>query len=207
MQRIEKQKLVPVAVVEKKEHAEPLAQALLDAGMDIIEVTFRTEAAPEVIRRIRHAFPDMLVGAGTLLTPMQVDQAVDAGAAFGVAPGLNENVMDMAEELEFPFIPGVMTPSEMECGIERGCSLLKFFPASIAGGVKMLKAVGATYAHTGVKFIPLGGVNAENANEYLALDHVAAVGGSWVVNKTMIQNEKWDQITATTKAALDIIHG
>jgi 2-dehydro-3-deoxyphosphogluconate aldolase / (4S)-4-hydroxy-2-oxoglutarate aldolase len=204
MRQITQTRLVPVAVIDDVADAVPVAEALHESGVDIIEVTFRTAAAPEAIREIVKAFPDMLVGAGTLLDIYQVEQALQAGAKFGVAPGLNENVILKAIDLEFPFIPGVMTPSDVEKGLSLGCKLLKFFPAEAAGGIKMLKSMAGPYSHTGVKFIPLGGVNAANAVEYLREPIVAAIGGSWFVERKLVQARDWKTIRRLTAEALNI---
>jgi len=202
MQRIFEKRIVPVAVIDKADDAVPLAEALLAAGIDIIEVTFRTPAAEQSIRNVRKAHPDMLVGAGTILDTAQLQRAFDAGARFAVAPGLNETVVSKSLSLKLPFVPGVMTPSDVERGLALGCKLQKFFPAEVAGGVKMLKALAGPYAHTGVKFIPLGGINATNAPEYLALPIVAAIGGSWMVERKFIADKDWPAIrTLATEAA------
>jgi len=201
MQRIFEKRIVPVAVIDKADDAVPLAEALLAAGIDIIEVTFRTPAAEQSIRNVRKAHPDMLVGAGTILDTAQLQRAFDAGARFAVAPGLNETVVSKSLSLKLPFVPGVMTPSDVERGLALGCKLQKFFPAEVAGGVKMLKALAGPYAHTGVKFIPLGGINATNAPEYLALPIVAAIGGSWMVERKLIVDRDWPAIrTLATEA-------
>jgi len=204
MNQIAQTRLVPVAVIDDAADAVSLAEALHECGVDIIEVTFRTVAAPDAIREIVKAFPDMLVGAGTLLDIYQVEQARDAGAKFGVAPGLNENVILKALDLEFPFIPGVMTPSDVEKGLSFGCKLLKFFPAEAAGGLKMLKSMAGPYSHTGVKFIPLGGVNADNAAAYLREPIVAAIGGSWFVERKLVQAREWATIRKLTEEAVAI---
>jgi len=202
MKQILQKRVVPVAVIDKVEDAVPLAGALLAAGLDVIEVTFRTAAAADCIRAITHAHPGMLVGAGTLLDIAQVKQARAAGAQFGVAPGLNAVVVRASLDAGMPFVPGVATASDVERGLELGCKLQKLFPADVLGGVKLLKAFASPYGHTGVKFIPLGGVNAGNMAEYLALPIVAAIGGSWIVDKKLIAEKKWAEITALTKAAL-----
>jgi 2-dehydro-3-deoxyphosphogluconate aldolase / (4S)-4-hydroxy-2-oxoglutarate aldolase len=204
MKQIAQTRLVPVAVIDDAEDALPLAEALHEGGVDVIEVTFRTAAAPDAIRKIRAAFPDMLVGAGTLLDIFQVEQALDAGAKFGVSPGIRESVVMKALSLEMPFIPGVMTPSDVEKGISLGCQLLKFFPAEAAGGIPMLKALAGPYGHTGVKFIPLGGVNIDNARAYLDLPVVAAIGGSWFLDRKLIANREWEKITDLTREAAEI---
>lgn len=204
MNQIFAKRVVPVAVIEKVEDAVPLAEALLAAGLDVIEVTFRTAAAPDAIRAITGKYPGMLVGAGTLLDVQQVRQAREAGAQFGVAPGLNPTVVKAAHQAGLPFVPGVATASEVERALELGCRLQKLFPADVLGGVKLLKALAGPYGHTGVKFIPLGGIHQQNMAEYLALPVVAAIGGSWIVDKKLIAARQWDAITAATGAALDI---
>ncbi|MEI6085141.1 MAG: bifunctional 4-hydroxy-2-oxoglutarate aldolase/2-dehydro-3-deoxy-phosphogluconate aldolase [Verrucomicrobiota bacterium] len=204
MNQILQKRVVPVAVIDEVEDAVPLADALLAAGLDVIEVTFRTAAAPDAIRAITKAHPGMLVGAGTLLDVNQVRQAKDAGAKFGVAPGLNPTIVQASLAAGMPFVPGVATASDVERGLELGCKIQKLFPADVLGGVKLLKAFAGPYAHTGVKFIPLGGVNAQNMSEYLALPIVAAIGGSWIVDKKLIAEKKWGEITALTKTALAI---
>ena len=202
MNQILQKRVVPVAVIDKLEDAVPLANALLAAGLDVIEVTFRTAAAPDAIRAITQAHPGMLVGAGTLLEISQVKQARAAGAKFGVAPGLNETTVKASLELGMPFVPGVATASDVERALALGCKIQKLFPADVLGGVKLLKAFAGPYGHTGVKFIPLGGINSGNMTEYLALPIVAAIGGSWIVDKKLIGEKKWADITALTKAAL-----
>jgi 2-dehydro-3-deoxyphosphogluconate aldolase/(4S)-4-hydroxy-2-oxoglutarate aldolase len=204
MEQISKQRIVPVAVVDDSELAVPLAEALLAGGLSVIEVTFRTASAAQSISRIRSAFPAMLVGAGTLLNRDQLKAAVDAGAQFGVAPGLNEAIVTEAQRLGLPFMPGVMTASEVERGLALGCKLLKFFPAEAAGGTAMLKALSGPYLHTGVKFVPLGGIGPANLAEYLKPPIVAAVGGSWLVERKLISERGWAKITALTAEAVRI---
>jgi 2-dehydro-3-deoxyphosphogluconate aldolase/(4S)-4-hydroxy-2-oxoglutarate aldolase len=198
MNRILQKRVVPIAVLERAEDAVPLAEALQAGGLDIIEVTQRTDAAEQCIRNIKKAFPGMLVGAGTLLTVDQVKRAKAAGAEFGVAPGLNEMVIKASLDLGMPFVPGVATPSEVECALALGCKLQKLFPADVLGGVKLLKAFTGPFGHTGVKFIPLGGVNAQNAADYLALPIVAAIGGSWLASKKLVAEKNWAEITRLT---------
>lgn len=200
--RIAAKKVVPVVVLQDADHAEPLAQALLDGGLDIMEITFRTDAAEESIKRIRAAFPEMLLGAGTLLDAEQVTRAHAAGAVFGLAPGLNEDVYRNTRELGMAFAAGVMTPTEVHRALELGCQLLKFFPAGAAGGAKMLAAMAAPFEHRGVRFIPTGGIHSGNLGEYLALPCVAAVGGSWMVAPKLVQEGAWSEITRLTKEAL-----
>ena len=196
------QPVIPVIVIEDARDAEHLAESLLNGGMDVIEVTFRTEAAAEAITRIRKAFPEMLVGAGTVVTTEQAERAIDAGISFGLAPGLNPEIVNHFQSNEILFIPGVMTPSEIEQGLSLGCNLLKFFPAGVLGGVKMLKALSGPYASQGVQFCPTGGVNLNNMNDYLSLPAVSAVGGSWLATKQQIADKKWEVITQQVKDAL-----
>ncbi|MGB1129955.1 MAG: bifunctional 4-hydroxy-2-oxoglutarate aldolase/2-dehydro-3-deoxy-phosphogluconate aldolase [Haloferula sp.] len=195
--------VVPVVVLQSPEDAEPLAEALLAGGLDVIEITFRTSAAEESIRRIAARFPEMIIGAGTLLDTEQVSRARDAGATFGLAPGLNPEVVTKAKEAGMEFSPGVMTPGEIEAALSLGCRLQKFFPAMAAGGPGMLKALAGPYAHTGVKFIPTGGVNRQNMRDFLDLPVVAAVGGSWMVDQKLIASGSWGEITALTTDALE----
>jgi 2-dehydro-3-deoxyphosphogluconate aldolase/(4S)-4-hydroxy-2-oxoglutarate aldolase len=204
MDRILKKRVVPVVVLDDLAAATPLVEALLRAGQDVMEITFRTAAAPLAVKEIRRVFPQVLIGAGTLLTPEQVEQAVAAGALFGVSPGLNEKVIEKALALKLPMIPGVMTPSEVEKAMALGCKMLKFFPAEQAGGAKMLQAFWGPYAHTGVRFVPLGGINTANMGQYLALPAVAAIGGSWMVDKKLIAAKEWGKIEALSREALQV---
>ena len=200
--RILEQRIIPVATIERVEDAVPVAEALKAGGLGSIEITLRTAAAEECIAAIRRAMPDMLVGAGTILSTDQVDRVVERGAMFGVAPGLNPVVVRWAREKEWLFIPGVMTPSEVELALTLGCTLLKFFPAEQAGGAAMLKAMAGPYGHTGVKFLPLGGINIRNMADYLALPVVGGIGGSWLVDKRLIAAKDWPAITVRTREAL-----
>jgi 2-dehydro-3-deoxyphosphogluconate aldolase/(4S)-4-hydroxy-2-oxoglutarate aldolase len=200
-----KQRLICVAVIEQADDAVPLAEALLAGGLKGIEVTFRTAGAAEAIARIRQALPAMQVGAGTLLSADQVKQAVDAGAQFGVSPGLSEAVLNAARTANLPLFPGVITPTEVTRALELGWKHLKFFPAEAAGGVNMLKALAGPFGHTGVKFVPTGGITAANLPHYLALPQVAAVGGSWMAERKLVAVKAWSQITALTAGALHIV--
>jgi len=202
MESILKQRLICVAVVDKPEDAVPLAKALSAGGLNTIEVTFRTDAAAEAIRLIRRELPAMCVGAGTVLTPYQAAQAADAGAHFLVAPGLDESVLQAAKARNVTYIPGVVTPTEVGRALALKLKLLKFFPAEVSGGVPMLKALGGPFAHTGVKFVPTGGITAATLASYLALPTVAAVGGSWMAERDLIAKGDWDKITALTAEAM-----
>lgn len=202
LDEIAKRPVIPVIVIECVDDAEPLAEALLSGGMDIIEITFRTAAAAEAIERIRKAYPQILVGAGTVVTLEQAQRAIDAGVSFGLAPGLNPATVKYFQAQGTLFIPGVMTPSEIEQGLALGCKLLKFFPAGQAGGPAMLKALGAPYASQGLQFCPTGGVKLENMNDYLSLPIVSNVGGTWLATPQQIADKQWDVISKQVSEAL-----
>jgi 2-dehydro-3-deoxyphosphogluconate aldolase/(4S)-4-hydroxy-2-oxoglutarate aldolase len=200
-----KSRLVCITVVDNADDAVPFAEALLAGGLNVLEITFRTDAAADAIARIRRAVPNAVVGAGTLLTVDQVRQAADAGAQFGVAPGLNEAVVAETRALKMPLFPGVITPTEVDRALQLNCRHLKFFPAEAAGGVNMLKALAGPFAHTGVQFVPTGGITAALLPAYLALPQVAAVGGSWMAERKTIAEHAWPKITALTTEAMKII--
>jgi 2-dehydro-3-deoxyphosphogluconate aldolase/(4S)-4-hydroxy-2-oxoglutarate aldolase len=202
LENITRKRIIPVVVIEEESVAESLAETLLRAGMDVMEITFRTAAAAPAIRRIAAGFPEMTLGAGTLLDTDQVWRAAEAGARFAVAPGLNEKVVEAAGQAAMDMIPGIMTPSELEKALSLGCRTLKFFPAEQAGGVSMLKALEGPYGHTGMRFVPTGGINAGNLRSYLERPSVAAIGGSWMVEKKLIAARDWHQIEELTRAAL-----
>jgi 2-dehydro-3-deoxyphosphogluconate aldolase/(4S)-4-hydroxy-2-oxoglutarate aldolase len=200
-----KQRLICVAVIDKAEDAVPLTEALLAGGLNTIEVTFRTAGAADAIARIRKALPAAVVGAGTLLSPDQVKQAVDAGSQFGVSPGLSEAVSKAAQAHNLPLFPGCITPTEVMHARELGWKHLKFFPAETAGGVNTLKSLIGPFGHTGVKFIPTGGITAATLPNYLAIPQVAAIGGSWMAERKLVADKAWDKITALTVEAMKII--
>lgn len=207
MEEILREKIVPVAVIDRLEDAVPIARALLAGGLSTIELTLRTPVALDCLRIIRREVPDMKVGAGTVLTPEQVDQVIDAGAYFAVAPGLNPRVVAHAQKKNLPFYPGVMTPSDVEHALELGCLLQKFFPAAVAGGLDMIKALAGPYGHTGLKLIPLGGVNPKNLAEFISHPLVGAVGGSWLVDKKLVAARDWNGITRLVQEAVAIVKG
>jgi 2-dehydro-3-deoxyphosphogluconate aldolase/(4S)-4-hydroxy-2-oxoglutarate aldolase len=202
-----KQRLLCITSLDRADDAAPLAEALLAGGLGVMEITFRTAAAADAILRIRQSVPQMAIGAGTLLTADNVKRAVDAGAQFGVSPGLNETVLQMARELRLPFYPGILTPTEVDRALNLGWKHLKFFPAEPAGGAAMLKALAAPFAHTGVKFIPTGSINAVKLPDYLAIPQVAAIGGSWMAERKLVADKQWAKITALTAEAMKIIAG
>ena len=201
LERIQRTGVVAVLVVDRAEDAAPLAHALLDGGIDVLELTLRTEAAIDAIRAIKTEVPQMIVGAGTVLSVEQVQQVVVAGADFALAPGMNPAVVRAAQSAGLPFVPGVATPSDVERALECGCRVLKFFPAEPAGGLTYLKSMAAPYAHLNVRFIPLGGLNVENAGRYLDDPMILAVGGSWIAKRESIAAGDWASITALARQA------
>ncbi len=200
--------VIPVVVLDDPEDAAPLAKALTAGGLSCAEVTFRTDAAAESIRRIRAACPDMLVGAGTVLTAGQVEQAVDAGAEFIVSPGFDPEIVDLCLEKNIPVFPGCMTPSEVAQGVKRGLKVIKFFPAKQAGGLDMIRALSAPYPMA--RFMPTGGIGPDNLKSYLSCDKVLCCGGSWMVKKELIEKgafEKIRQLCAEAAALAASIRG
>lgn len=195
--------VVPVVKLDSADDALPLAAALKEGGICCAEVTFRTDAAEESIRRIAKEYPDFLVAAGTVLTPAQADAAMNAGASFVVSPGLNPEVVKHCLSKGYPIIPGVCTPSEVEMALSLGLKYLKFFPAEAAGGVKMIKAMAAPY--TMVKFMPTGGIGVNNLADYLNCKAVYACGGSWMVPADKISEGKFDDIALLTREACELL--
>lgn len=199
--RIKEAANIAVLVLDDEEKAIPLAEALIAGGVTAMELTLRTPAALRAMKRITAAFPQMIVGAGTVLRADQLAQARDAGATFAVAPGLNPAIVEKAMEIGIPFAPGVMTPSEIDRALELGCILQKFFPAEPMGGLKTLKAMVAPFKHLGPTFIPLGGLKPENTKEYLASPLIAACGGSWMCAPALIAASDWAAIRANAELA------
>ena len=195
--------IIPVVVINDVKDAEPLAKALCDGGLPCAEVTFRTDAAEESIRIMAEKFPEMLIGAGTVLTTEQVDRAVAAGAKFIVSPGLNPRIVKYCVEKGIVITPGTTNPSDVEQAIENGLEVVKFFPAEPAGGLKMIKAMAAPYV--GMKFMPTGGINPNNVREYLAYDRIIACGGSWMVDGKLVNAGEFDKITELVKEAVQIV--
>lgn len=195
--------IVPVVVLNRVEDAKPLAKALCDGGLKCAEVTFRTDAAEESIRIMSAEYPEMLVGAGTVLTINQVDRAVAAGAKFIVSPGFDPEIVDYCISKDIPVVPGCITPSEVAQGVKRGLEVVKFFPAEQAGGLAMLKAMAAPY--TTMKFMPTGGISAKNLAEYLSFKKIIACGGSWMVKADLVDAGDYEKITALTKEAVELV--
>lgn len=193
--------IVPVIAIQQIKDAVPLAKALVSAGVKVLEVTLRTECALDAIRLLKASVPEAIVGAGTVTNAMQYTQAVEAGAEFIISPGLTENILKASKAYSVPFIPGIATPSELMLAAEYGLSVLKFFPAEINGGINALKAFAGPFAH--VKFCPTGGVNEKNYRDYLALNNVLCVGGTWFVPKAAIEEGDFECIHQLAKQAID----
>jgi 2-dehydro-3-deoxyphosphogluconate aldolase/(4S)-4-hydroxy-2-oxoglutarate aldolase len=200
---MEKQKLIdliegygviPVIVMESPDQAMPLADALIEGGLPVAEITFRTQAAAHVIEALTKNRPELIVGAGTILSVENLLKAQACGAAFGVSPGFNPRIVEKAFELNFPFFPGIMTPTDIERALSAGVRILKFFPAEATGGLHMLEALSAPYEHLGVRFIPTGGINIHNLESYLRSKSVLGVGGTWIADKDAVSLRQWNTI-------------
>jgi 2-dehydro-3-deoxyphosphogluconate aldolase / (4S)-4-hydroxy-2-oxoglutarate aldolase len=196
-------KILPVIVLDKAEDIVPLGKVLAENGLPAAEITFRSDAAVEAIRLLRQAHPYMLIGAGTVLTREQVVAAKEAGASFIVSPGFNPNTVKACQELNIPIIPGTNNPSTIEAALEMGLTTVKFFPAEASGGVKMIKALLGPFNQ--LKIMPTGGVNASNINDYLAIPGVIACGGSWMVDKALVNAGNWDEIGRLTREAVKLV--
>lgn len=197
--------IVPVIKIDKVEDALPLAKALCAGGLPVAEVTFRTACAKDAIKTITTALPHMLVGAGTVLTIEQVEAAIEAGAQFIVSPGFNPKVVKYCVDKKIPITPGCTNPSDIEAAIELGLDVVKFFPAEASGGIKMIKALAGPF--TNIKFMPTGGINAKNLNDYLSFNKIVACGGSWMVDEALIKSGEFDKITELTKEAVSQMLG
>ncbi|QDT69071.1 KHG/KDPG aldolase [Planctomycetes bacterium MalM25] len=201
LKQLEEAGVVAGFSVERPQDAVPIAEALLSGGVRAIELTLRTPAGLDAVRAISAAAPEILLGVGTILTPEQGHEAHEAGAHFGVAPGFNPRIVKAAAEVGLPFAPGVATPSELEAALELGCHFLKLFPAGPLGGVDYLRSLTAPYKHLGVRFFPLGGLNADNMIDYLSEPSVAAIGGSWIVKDKHVEAGDWAAIAARAAEA------
>ena len=198
-EKLQALKVIPVIALKNADDAVPLGKVLVENGMPCAEITFRTPAAAQAIKNMRAAFPEMLIGAGTVLTSETVDEAIDAGVDFIVSPGFNPTTVKYCQQRNMPIIPGVNNPSLVEQAMEMGLTTLKFFPAGPSGGVSMLKSLTAVYP---VSFMPTGGVSPSNINEYLDIDAVLACGGTWMVPADLIDNQEWDKIAVLVKDAV-----
>lgn len=201
--RIRASGVVAVVILRDLEAAVPLARALVKGGIQAVELTLRTPAALPALAQMKREAPGILIGAGTVLSPSDLKAAREAGADFGVSPGVNLRVLEAAAREGFSFAPGVATPTDIEMALEHGCKLLKFFPAEQIGGLPYLRAISAPYEHLGVQYIPLGGLNEQLMTSYLERPNVAAIGGSWMVTPELVAAGEWDKIAALARQAVD----
>jgi 2-dehydro-3-deoxyphosphogluconate aldolase/(4S)-4-hydroxy-2-oxoglutarate aldolase len=197
--------IVAVLILDRVQDAVPVARSLVAGGVTAMELTLRTAVALEALETVRAEVPDMIAGVGTILTPDQVKLAKNSGAQFGVAPGTNAKVLAAAREAGLSFAPGVATPSDIEAGLEQQCDLFKFFPAEPCGGLSYLNTIAAPYLHLGIKFVPLGGLNAGNMASYLADSKIVAIGGSWLAPRDLIKSGSWEEITRLARQAITTI--
>lgn len=203
IEKLSKIGIVPVVVIDDAKDAVPLAKALIEGGLPCAEVTFRTSAAADSIKAMREAYPDMVVGAGTVLTKEEADKAKEAGAKFLVSPGLNPDIVRYAKELGLPMVPGTCTPGDVERALSLGLTDIKFFPAEASGGLPFIKALCGPY--TTVRFMPTGGLNKDNVRDYLAYPKIWACGGSWIAPKDLIASGNFKEIERRAKEAADIV--
>lgn len=202
-QQLAQVKIIPVIALDNAEDIIPLGKALADNGLPAAEITFRSDAAVEAIRLLRQAQPDMLIGAGTVLNREQAIAAKEAGATFVVSPGFNINTVKACQEIGIEIIPGVNNPSTVEAALEAGLTTLKFFPAEASGGINMLKSLLGPYGQ--IQLMPTGGINVNNVKDYLAIDGVYACGGTWMVDKKMINEGRWEEIGRLAREAADLV--
>lgn len=196
-------KILPAVNLPDDESALAIAEAFLEGGLDVMEVTFRTSTAASSIYAIKREFPSMKIGAGTILSPEQIIAAKDEGAQFGLAPGYQKSVVQEAKNQDFPFIPGISTPSEIERALNHDFRLLKIFPVADIGGPDYIKSLEGPYQHTGVNFLPMGGVNQSNLQSYLSCSSVTAIGGSWLAPRELVRNKDFNKITSIVRRSLD----
>ena len=206
LDKITKSKIVAGFSVQNLDDAIPIAKSLMEGGINVIELTLRTKNSLKAVEMIAKSVQDMVIGVGTILTTDQLLQVKDNGAHFGVSPGLNKRVLQYAEEIDFSFAPGIATPSDLDCAIDMGYRFVKFFPAEGMGGVNYLKSISAPFSHLDVKYFPLGGINSNNMNEYLNIDNVIAIGGSWIVKDQLVLNKQWKEITNRALEVRNIIN-
>lgn len=207
VEKLNEIKIVPVLVLNDLDSGLKMCEVLVECGLPAAEITFRTQAAESIIKAASERFPELYLGAGTILNTADLDRAFNAGAKFAVAPGFNPTVVKAAVAKGYAFAPGICTPSELEQAHELGCKFLKFFPAEAAGGVPMLKSLIAPYKHLGIRFMPTGGVTTANVNDYISLKEVVAVGGTWLGKADDIAAGNWDKIREVVKAAVALKEG
>lgn len=199
--RMRQSRIAAVVVIDELENAVPLMESLLSGGIHVMELALRTAASLEAVQLIKGRFPEVIMGVGTVLTVSQIDQAIQAGADFAVAPGTNPEVIRKAVKEKLPFAPGVATPTDIETALSCGCRFLKFFPAEAIGGLRYFRSMTAPYAHLGLEYIPLGGLNESNFPAYLSEPGIPVVGGSWIAPRNLINSRSWKLIEANARAA------
>ncbi|WGE91615.1 bifunctional 4-hydroxy-2-oxoglutarate aldolase/2-dehydro-3-deoxy-phosphogluconate aldolase [Actinobacillus genomosp. 1] len=204
IEKLRQVKVVPVIAVEQAEDILPLVKTLAENGLPVAEITFRSAAAEEAIRLVRQHYPDVLIAAGTVLTAEQVVKAKNAGADFVVTPGFNPTIVKLCQDLDFPITPGVNNPMSIEAALALGIEAVKFFPAEASGGVKMIKALLGPYSN--LQIMPTGGISPSNIKDYLAIPNIVACGGSWFVEKSLIQAKNWDEIGRLVREAVTLTH-
>ncbi|HUX56875.1 MAG TPA: bifunctional 4-hydroxy-2-oxoglutarate aldolase/2-dehydro-3-deoxy-phosphogluconate aldolase [Bacteroidales bacterium] len=205
IKKIDDAGVIAVLIIDDLNHTVPVARALLSGGVNAIELTLRTPLAIDAALKIKKEVPEMILGIGTVLTVDQVKAVADVGADFAVAPGCNPRIIAEAYKHSLSFAPGIMTPTDIEIAVEQGCRVLKYFPAETSGGIHHLENIASPYQYLGLKFIPLGGCNMDNARSYLESPLITAIGGSWVAKRPLIQAENWDAITANAREIRDLI--
>ncbi|MCL7721271.1 bifunctional 4-hydroxy-2-oxoglutarate aldolase/2-dehydro-3-deoxy-phosphogluconate aldolase [Actinobacillus pleuropneumoniae] len=204
IEKLRQLKVVPVIAVEQAEDILPLVKTLAGNGLPVAEITFRSAAAEEAIRLVCQHYPDVLIAAGTVLTAEQVVKAKNAGADFVVTPGFNPTIVKLCQDLDFPITPGVNNPMSIEAALSLGIEAVKFFPAEASGGVKMIKALLGPYSN--LQIMPTGGISPSNIKDYLAIPNIVACGGSWFVEKSLIQAKNWDEIGRLVREAIALTH-
>lgn len=202
--KIKNSAVIAVVTIDDSSNAVPLAESLIKGGVTVMELTLRSESAMDSLRLIIEQVPEMTAGVGTVLRVDQLEEIIAVGAEFGVAPGLNPKIIQRAKNLGFPFAPGIVTPSDIELGVELGCNTLKFFPAEASGGLKYFKSMTAPYSYLKLQYIPLGGLNEDNFKSYLLDQSILAVGGSWIATRALINQQDWEQIMTNAQRAIKI---
>ena len=196
--------IIAVIEINDIDKAVPVAESLLEGGITAIELALRTEVAWEALKRIAENVPEMMIGVGTVIKPGQAEMAKNLGASFGVSPGLNSQIVQEAMNCDFPFVPGIATPSELENAYDLGCDVLKFFPAEPTGGISYLKSLNSPFEYLNLSYIPLGGLSEKSIVEYASLPSVLAIGGSWIAKRDLIAQEAWGRITDHAKQAIQL---
>ncbi len=203
--KLHKARVIAVLVIEKLEDADHVLEALMEGGVSCLELTLRTKASFKILSQVVKKYPKLITGVGTVLSLEQLRRARDLGAHFAVSPGINRKIVERAKAMDLPFFPGIATPSDIEVALENGCRCLKFFPAEPLGGLRYLASISTPYRHLGIKFIPLGGINPDNAESYLKSELVLALGGSWLADKKLIAAKNWPEIRSRASSIMKLV--